>query len=207
MADSQDAKIKSVLDDPSTHAISSVYAKALLDAAGDNGADAVEEFDSFIEVLDSNEDFRSVFLSGMMNRDEQLGVIERVVAPRGSEQFTNFLRVLAAHDRLSLLPAILVVTKLEHEKRNGQQHVEVVSATELDDATLKKIRSQINDNFDFEPILDPSVDPNLIGGLVIRVGNKVYDGSLRSRVNQLAKRLQQECIHEIQSGRDRFSTD
>jgi len=207
MADSKDARVKSVLDDPSTLAVARVYATALLDAAGDSVADAVEEFESFVEVLNQNDEFRSVFLSGMMNRDEQLGVIERVVAPRGSEQFTNFLRVLAAHDRLSLLPAILVVTKLEHEKRNGQQHVEVVSATELDDATLGKIRSQINDNFDFEPILDPLVDPNLIGGLVIRVGNTVYDGSLRSRVNQLAKRLQQECIYEIQSGRDRFSTD
>jgi F-type H+-transporting ATPase subunit delta len=207
MADSKDARVKSVLDDPSTQAISRVYAMAFLDAAGDDGAGALEEFDSFIDVLDSHDNFRSVFLSGMMNRDEQLGVIDRVVAPRGSEQFANFLRVLAEHDRLSLLPAVLALAKLELEKRNGQQRIEVVSAKELDDATLERVRKQINDTFDFEPIIEPLTDPGLIGGLVIRVGNKVYDGSLRSRVNQLAKRLQQGSLHEIQSGRDRFSTD
>jgi F-type H+-transporting ATPase subunit delta len=207
MADSKDARVKSVLDDPSTQAISRVYAMAFLDAAGDDGAGALEEFDSFIDVLDSHDNFRSVFLSGMMNRDEQLGVIDRVVAPRGSEQFANFLRVLAEHDRLSLLPAVLALAKLELEKRNGQQRIEVVSAKELDEATLERVRKQINDTFDFEPIIEPLTDPGLIGGLVIRVGNKVYDGSLRSRVNQLAKRLQQGSLHEIQSGRDRFSTD
>jgi F-type H+-transporting ATPase subunit delta len=207
MADLKDARVKRVLDDPSTQAISRVYATALLDAAGDDGAGAVEELDSFIDVLDAHENFRSIFLSGIMNRDEQLGVIDRVVAPRASGNFSNFLRVLAEHDRLSLLPAILVLATLELEKRNGQQRVEVVSARALDEATLERVRKQINDAFDFEPIIEPSTDPGLIGGLVIRVGNKVYDGSLRSRVNQLAKRLQQECIHEIQSGRDRFSTD
>ena len=134
-------------------------------------------------------------------------MIDREVAPRASGNFSNFLRVIAEHDRLSLLPAILVLATLELEKRNGQQRVEVVSARALDEATLERVRKQINDAFDFEPIIEPSTDPGLIGGLVIRVGNKVYDGSLRSRVNQLAKRLQQECIHEIQSGRDRFSTD
>ena len=207
MADLKDARVKSVLDDPSTLAVSRVYAMAFLNAAGDDGAEAVEEFDSFIDVLDTREDFRSIFLSGIMSRDEQLGVIERVVAPRGSEKFSNFLRVLAEHDRLSLLPAILVLVKLELEMRSGKQRVEVVSATVLDDATLERVRKQISDAFDFEPIIEPSTDPGLIGGLVIRVGNKVYDGSLRSRVNQLAKRLQKGSLHEIQSGRDRFSTD
>jgi len=207
MADSTDARVRSVLDDPSTQAISRVYAMAFLNAAEQDAAGAIEEFDSFVDVLDAHEDFRSVFLSGIMSRDEQLGVIDRVVAPRGTEKFANFLRVLAEHDRLTLLPGILALAKLEFEKRNGQQRIEVISARELDDATLERVRKQISDMFDFEPIIEPSTDPALIGGLVIRVGTKVYDGSLRSRVNQLAKRLQQGSLHEIQSGRDRFSTD
>jgi len=207
MADSKNARVRSVLDDPGTQAIARVYALAYLDSAEDDAAGAVEELDSFIDVLDAHEDFRSVFLSGMMNRDEQLGVIDRVVAPRATEIFTSFLRVLAEHDRLSLLAAIFALAELELEKRNGRQRIEVISATELDADTLERVRSKISDAFDFEPIIEPSTDPGLIGGLVVRVGNKVYDGSLRSRVNQLAKRLQQESLHEIQSGRDRFSTD
>jgi len=207
MADSKHARVKSVLDDPGTQAISRVYALAFLDAAEEDAAGSLEELESFIDVLDAHEDFRSVFLSGIMSRDEQLGVIDRVVAPRATEKFANFLRVLAEHDRLSLLPAVLALAELEFEKRNGRQRIEVISARELDAGTLERVRKQISDAFDFEPIIEPSTDPDLIGGLVVRVGHKVYDGSLRSRVIQLAKRLQQESLHEIQSGRDRFSTD
>jgi len=68
-----------------------------------------------------------------------------------------------------------------------------------------QVRNRIADVFDCEPIIETATDAKLIGGLVIRVGNTVYDGSLRNRLNQLAKRMQQRSLHEIQSGRDRFS--
>ncbi len=207
MADAENTRVKSVLEDPSTQAIAQTYAVSFLDAAGDDAAAAVEEFSSFLDVLDSNGEFETLFLSGIMNRDEQAGIIERVAAKHGSELFAGFLNVLADHSRLELLRQIYGATLLEHEKRTGRQRVQVVSAQPLDDAALERVRSQIDQSFDFDPILEPETDSKLIGGLVIRVGNTVYDGSLRSRLTQLAKRLDQGTIHAIQSGRDRFSTD
>ena len=113
---------------------------------------------------------------------------------------------MARHDRLDLLPAILESVKLENEKRHNQRRVQVVSAQPLSDGALANVKAKLAGAFDFDPIIETQTDPKLIGGLVVRVGNSVYDGSLRSRLNQLAKRMQQGSLHEIQSGRDRFST-
>ena len=207
MADVQEkARVRSVLEDPSTQAIANVYATSFLDAAGDQGGERLEEFTSFVnDVLNANPEFRTILITGVANRDEQVQIIDRVVGPHGSEFFANFLKVLAKHERLDLLPAILEATQLEFEKRNGQQRVQVVSASPLDDAALGRVREKIASAFSFDPIVENVTDPKLLGGLVIRVNNKVYDGSLRSRLNQLAKRMQQGSLHEIQSGRDRFS--
>lgn len=207
MADVQEkARVRSVLEDPSTQAIANVYATSFLNAAGAQAGERLEEFTSFVnDVLDANPEFRTILISGVANRDEQIQIIDRVVGPHGSEFFANYLKVLARHERLGLLPQILEATQLEFEKRNGQQRVQVVSVTPLDDAALGRVREKIASAFSFDPIIENVTDPKLLGGLVIRVNNKVYDGSLRSRLNQLAKRMQQGSLHEIQSGRDRFS--
>jgi F-type H+-transporting ATPase subunit delta len=200
------SRIDTVLDDPSTLAIARVYATAFLNAAGDKAADGIEELESFLDdVLAKNSKFEAMLTTGLLNRDEKLSLIERVVVPHSSEFFADALRILGNHDRLDLLNEILAVARLEHEKQNGQQRVQVVSVKPLDDATLARVRERVASAFDFEPILEPQTDPSLIGGIVIRVGNSVYDGSLRSWLKQLAKKMHQGSLHEIQSGRDRFS--
>lgn len=202
----ENSRIDSVLDDPGTVAIARVYADAFLNAAGENAADGLEEFQSFIDdVLAANPEFDSILTSGLSNRDEKLGLIDRVVAPNSSDFFANTLRVLAQHERLDLLREILATARLSFEKQNGQQRVQVVSVKPLDEATLGRVKDRVAEAFGFEPIIEPQTDPRLIGGIVIRVGNSVYDGSLRTSLNQLAKKMHQGSLHEIQSGRDRFS--
>lgn len=202
----ENAKVRSVLEDPSSQAIAQTYAASYLDAAGDKSTEAVEELTSFVDdVLNKNAEFAYLLSSGVLNRDRQLELIERVVKPMASEFFTNFLRVLVHHDRTDLISEIAAASVLENELRTGKKRVQVITAKPLDDASLDKIRVRLRDVFGFEPILEPRIDEQLIGGLVIRVGNSVYDGSLRSRLGQLAKRMQQRSLHEIQSGRDRFS--
>jgi len=209
MADAEKlpTRVKSVLEDPSAQAVARVYAKAFLDAAASvNVEEALEEFASFLDdVLDKNPEFQSVLCSGMLNRDETLALIDRVVAPYGSDLFTNFLRVLARHDRLGLLPLILGESQRQHLTRTGKQQVYVTTAKPLTDDSLKAIRERLEAVFSFEPVIETQVDSTLLGGIVIRVGSTVYDSSLRARMKQLRNRLSERALHEIQSGRDRFS--
>lgn len=205
--DLPNSHIPSVMEDPSTLAVAKMYAEAFVGAAQSVGVEAVlEEFESFlVDVLEKNAEFASFFCSSVGNRDDKLAIINRVVAPHGSELFTNFLRVLANKDRLDLLPLILRESKLNYEIRQGKKRVQVTSATELSDEQKERIRQQLAEKLPFDPIIESSVDPSLIGGIVIRVGDTVYDSSVKTRMKQLRERMRQRSLNEIQSGRDRFS--
>jgi F-type H+-transporting ATPase subunit delta len=195
-----------VMDDPSAQAIARVYAEAFISAVGtDKEVELVEEFTSLVEdILAEFPDFYQLLTSGILSQDEQLGLIDRVVGKKGTEIFVNFLRVLARHGRLDLLPAILKESQLIHEKNAGKQRVKVTSAKELNESEIKNIQDKLAASLPFTPIIMPEVNPDLIGGIVIQIGDKVYDSSLRSRLKQLRDRLRQRSLNEIQSGRDRF---
>jgi F-type H+-transporting ATPase subunit delta len=198
-------RVRSVMEDPRAEALARVYAGALLGAAGNDVPGMLEELASFLDdVLARNPEFRKLLTSGMLSRDQKLGIIDRVVAPGGSPLLVNFLRVLARHDRLDLLPAIAGEARREWERRCGRGHVGLVAPFPLSDAQSEQIRSALAAVLPFQPILDVQVDPRLLGGLVIRVGDTVYDSSLRTRLKQLRSRLRARSLHEIQSGRDRF---
>jgi F-type H+-transporting ATPase subunit delta len=205
---SEQLAIRSVLEDPSAQAIARTYADSLLDAAAASGADSVlEELGSFVDdVLLKVPGLRDVFDSLVISRDEKIRLIDQVIAPRASEMVTNFLRVVARHGRLDLLPAILREARVRHEIRQGRRRVQVTSARPLDSQAESRIRSRLAESLPFEPILETRVDPSLIGGIVIRVGDTVYDSSLAMRIKQLRERLKQRSLHEVQSGRDRFGS-
>ena len=196
-----------MLEDPSAQAVARVYSNALLNVAQAVDVDDVlEELGSFLDdVLEQHPDFRDILLSTIVSRDDKLAIIDRVVAPFGSELLTNFLRTLARHDRLELLPLILSESQRLHEGRTGRKRVQVTSARPLSDTALQDVRARLDAAFPFDPILETQSNPALLGGLVIRVENTVYDGSLKTRLKQLQDRLRERSLHEIQSGRDRFS--
>lgn len=198
----------SVLEDPSAKAVARVYAEAYLNAAGTVGvANPLDEFRSFQEdVLDPNPEFGQLLTSLFTSKDDKVGIIDRVVKPRASELFTHFLKVLASNDRLDLLPLILSECQAEQERRAGEKRVLVYSAVELNESQVNTIRERLKSVLNIEPIVMPQTDPSLVGGLVIRVGDTIYDGSLKTRLRMLTHRLRERYLHEIQSGRDRFSS-
>jgi F-type H+-transporting ATPase subunit delta len=194
-----------VLDDPSAKAVARMYSQAYLDAVGATPG-GLEEFTSFVDdVLRKFPDFDRLLTGEVTGREDKLALIERVVAPRATPLFTSFLRVLARHDRLNLLPLILGEAWLESERRNGKRRVTVRSASPLSEAQLARVKSKIAESIAEEPILLSVVDESLIGGLVIQVGDTVHDGSVRTRIKNLGNRLKEKYVHEIQSGRNRFS--
>ncbi len=201
------ARVRSVLEEPSALAVARVYAEAFLDAAQTVGVEAsLEEFKSFIDdVCGTYPEFDKLLRSGLLNRDEKRAVIDRAVAPHGSEFFTNFLRVLARHDRLDLLPLILGESTTLYETRSGKRRVQVHTAEKLTPENLAKIHNRLKEFLPFEPIVEAHQDESLIGGLIVRVGDTVFDSSLKTRMKQLRNNLLHRSHHEIQSGRNRFS--
>lgn len=205
-------RVRSVLEDPSAVAIANVYAESFLSAAEKIGYEggaqgALEEFTSFMDdVLKVHPEFAGLLTSDIVKRDEKLGLIDRVAAPGGSQFFANFLRVLCQHERLDLLPVILQQTWRRFEIRSGKHPVLVRSAKPLSEASLNQVRQQLEAKLPFEPIVQTEVDAALLGGLVIQIGDTVYDTSLATRMNQLRENLRRRSLHEVQRQRDRFVT-
>ncbi|MCH2586945.1 MAG: ATP synthase F1 subunit delta [Planctomycetales bacterium] len=209
MADGQEVRtrVSSVMEDPSARAIARVYATALVDAAASAGVgDVLDELASFLDdVLEAQPEFHSILVGMAVGRDQKVAMIERVVGPVGTPVLTSFLTTLARHERLDLLPLVLEEARLIEDTRGGRKSVQVTSSQPLDPETLESIRASLDSALPFTPILDTQVDSSLIGGLVIQIENTVYDSSLRTRIKQLRDRMRERSLHEIQSGRDRFS--
>ena len=209
MADGQEVRtrVSSVMEDPSARAIARVYATALVDAAASAGVgDVLDELASFLDdVLEAQPEFHSILVGMAVGRDQKVAMIERVVGPVGTPVLTSFLTTLARHERLDLLPLVLEEARLIEDTRGGRKSVQVTSSQPLDPETLESIRASLDSALPFSPILDTQVDSSLIGGLVIQIENTVYDSSLRTRIKQLRDRMRERSLHEIQSGRVRFS--
>ena len=198
---------RSVMEVPSTQALSRVYADAFLAAANGVGVGAaLSEYRSFLdEVVEKFPELRRLLGSAIMNRDEKVKIVSRISEGRCSEFFANFLKVLARHDRLDLLSTIYQESERRFETESGKRRVQVRSAVSLTPEMQARIVDSLQTRLGFQPLLEVHVDPALLGGLVIRIGDTVYDSSLRTRLKQLRARFSQRKLHEIQSGRDRFS--
>lgn len=200
------ARIPSVMDDPSVKSLARVYAVALLDATPEADKSVLlEEAQSFVsEVLDPHSAFERLLCTPATLLEAKLQLIESVVAPRSSPLFANFLRILARRNRLDVVRAVVDHLVREQEIRSGKVRVQVQSAVPLSETTRLAVVQQLSQSLSAEPILEESVDPGLLGGLVIRLGDTVYDGSVRIRLKQLRAKLRERCLHEVQRGRDRF---
>ena len=200
------ARVTSVLEDPSVQSVARVYAVGLLDSVpASEAASVLDEARSFlVDVLDPQPQFERLLCTVTTQQDLKLQLIERVVAPRATPIFTNFLRVLIRHDRAVLLRTVVAVAEREWEIRSGKVRVRVTSATPLTDVSTTALVESLTRSLAAEPILETKVDPALLGGVVIRVGDTVYDGSVRNRLKQLRARLRERCLNEVQRGRDRF---
>jgi F-type H+-transporting ATPase subunit delta len=83
--------------------------------------------------------------------------------------------------------------------------VQVRSAVPLADDQADRLRQQLRESLRLDPVLRTEVDPKLLGGIVVKVGDWLYDASVRARLDSIRKQLIERSSHEIQSGRDRFS--
>jgi F-type H+-transporting ATPase subunit delta len=193
--------------DVSAQRVAHVYALALLNAAEAQGQEegVVNEVKALLSEVFRRAPSLEVLLSGSaLGRARREEIIRQVFGGRASELFVNFLLVLNDHERLELLRPIGVALVELLNQRRGRIRVVVHSASPLVGDQQAQIGKIIRDVWHLEPILDVGVDPELIGGLRIRVGDWLYDGSVRTELETIRTVILQESSHEIQSRRDRI---
>jgi F-type H+-transporting ATPase subunit delta len=170
--------------------IAEVYSRALFDVAQEHDIldDVHEQLGQFADELDKNRDLQVFFFSPYFSSQEKKEGIGKMLEG-ANEHFQRFLELLAERHRM---PAIFRIRRefdgLYAEERKLLP-VTITSAVELDKDTLKEIGKKIEENTGRTVELTTKVDPDVIGGLVMRVGNVVMDGTIRARLERLRKQV------------------
>jgi ATP synthase F1 delta subunit len=172
--------------------VAEVYARALFEVAVDqHKLDEIhDQLGQFADAMDETLDLRRFFFSPYFSTGEKKDALNEAVVG-ADEPFMNFLQALIERHRMPVIFRI----RSRFDEMWREQHkllpVQVTSAVKLDDATVKEIGDAIGEQVDREVELSSNVDPEIIGGLVLRVGNFVLDASIRNRLEQLRKQVAQ----------------
>jgi F-type H+-transporting ATPase subunit delta len=170
--------------------IAEVYARALFEAAKENDAlDRVhDELGEFVDALDENRELQMFFFSPYFSSDEKKDAVDQVISG-ADERIVNFLKLLTARHRMPVLFRIRRDFDESWAEEKKLLPVSVTSAVELDDKLVKDIGKRIEEQTGRDVDLASKVDPYVLGGLVVRVGNMVLDASVRNRLEQLRKQV------------------
>jgi len=170
--------------------IARVYGDALFDVAKEE--DKVDEIRSelgeFADALESDRELQVFFFSPYFSSEEKRGGIQKAVTG-ASDEFENFLSLLAEKHRM---PAIFRIRRHFDElwaEENKRLEVRVTSAIPLDESIVKRVGDEIERQTERKIDLEADVDEDILGGLVLRVGNMVLDASLRAKLDSLRKEV------------------
>lgn len=170
--------------------IAEVYARALFEAAKDDGVldRAHDELGQFADALDEDRDLQVFLFSPYFSSEEKKDGIRRIVSD-ADERVLNFLELLAERHRMPALFRIRRIFEDLWADENKLLPVIVTSATELDAGLVEDIGKRIEEQTGRRVELSSDVNPDVLGGLMVRVGNMVLDATVRNRLEQLRKQV------------------
>ena len=168
------------------------YATALFELARDGKMiDAVEaSLTTLRAAIDQSADFKALTTSPLIARGAATKAVAAVAKQLKIDPTTaNFLGVLAENRRLGQLPAVIRAFRQLAASHRGETTAEVTSAHPLDDDQVAALKQSLRQRLGREVSVDLSVDPSLLGGLVVRIGSQMIDSSIKTRLNSLAHKM------------------
>jgi F-type H+-transporting ATPase subunit delta len=169
------------------------YARALADVVTEahlNATDIQNQLNDFGAAWHESAGLREIQLDPTFPVNEKIAVLDKLNARLGmGPQARNFVAVLIDHNRLDGFDEIMVAFRREMNQRLGISEVEVTSARKLDDAERRAVEAQVAGLTKSRIIANFHEDSSLIGGVLVRVGSTVYDGSVRGQLDRLEEQL------------------
>jgi ATP synthase F1 delta subunit len=170
--------------------IAAVYARSLFEVASEQDKlDPVrEQLGAFADALDETRELQVFFFSPYFSTTEKQDGLDRAVTD-ADPTFVNFLKLLIENHRMPVIFRVRRELDRLWEDANQLLPVRVTSAVELDAATVSQIGDRIAEQTGRKVDLSSQVDPDIIGGIVVRVGNSILDASIRNRLESLRKQV------------------
>ena len=175
-------------ENPSVSGVSGRYATALFELARDeNSIDAVKaDLDRFAAMLDESADLKRLVRSPVFAAEAQLKALSAVLEKAEITGVSaNFLKVLAANRRLFAVSEVIRAFNALVAKFKGEATADVTVAETLSDKNLEALKAALKSVTGKDVTLDVKVDPSIIGGLVLKLGSRMVDSSLRTKLNSI----------------------
>jgi F-type H+-transporting ATPase subunit delta len=172
--------------------LAQVYARSLFEVAREHGKleELREQLGQLADALNEHRELALFFFSPYFSTKEKQDGLGRLL-DGAEEMLLNFLSVLIENHRMPVI--FRIRQQYEHlwEEENRMLPVEITSAIELDQATTESLGRKIGERTGRKVALAARVDPDILGGIVLRVGNSILDASIRNRLEQLRRHVAQ----------------
>lgn len=175
-------------DDINLSSMPGRYAGALFDLANGQGkaADVEKDLTAFQALLDESADLRRLVASPVFTAEDQDRALKALSDKAGlSELTSNFLRVIARNRRLFALPQMISAFKSLAAKSRGEVTAEVTTAQPLSEEQAAQLKETLTASVGKTVMLDARVDPSILGGLIVKVGSRMVDSSLRTKLTAI----------------------
>jgi F-type H+-transporting ATPase subunit delta len=172
--------------------LAQVYGRSLFEVAREQGKldELREQLGQFADALEANRELAIFFFSPYFSTKEKQDALGRAL-DGADEAFVNFLKLLIENHRMPVIFRIRAHYEQLWEQENRTLPVEITSAIELDQATTDNLGRTIGERTGQKVNLAAHVDPDIIGGIIVRVGNSILDASIRTRLEQLRRQVAQ----------------
>jgi F-type H+-transporting ATPase subunit delta len=170
--------------------IATVYARSLFEVAKERDkVDLVrDQLGEFVDALGESRELQVFFFSPYFSTQEKKDGLDRAVT--GADQVVlNFLKLLIEKHRMPVIFRVRANYDALWEEENKLLPVQITSAVELDEGTVKQLGDRISEQTGRKVELSSQVEPDILGGIIVQVGNSVLDASVRSRLEQLRRQV------------------
>jgi len=170
--------------------IAQVYARSLFEVATEHdNLDVVrEQLGEFADALDDSHELQMFFFSPYFSTEEKQDGLRRTVT-EADESFLNFLSLLLENHRMPVIFRVRREYDRLWREANHLLAVQITSAVELDPSVAERVGDEIGRQTGRTVELTSAVDPEILGGIVVRVGNSIIDASIRTRLDNLRKQV------------------
>jgi F-type H+-transporting ATPase subunit delta len=202
--------VRETVFDVDVEKLARVYAQAGLDAADDPQAQQalIDELNTVVrEVLSKFPNIEKVFSSALVSKDDKVGILDRVFANSLSVTALNFLKVIAKHGRLGELRQIIQSANTLWQVRLNEVSVRLELAHPIDEALQQEMVGLLAKKLDAKPLVTVVINPDLIGGFIVRSGDRVLDASTRSNLERARQAMIARAIEAIQQQPLTFSQE
>jgi F-type H+-transporting ATPase subunit delta len=188
--------------------LAAIYAQALLGTTEKRGMSeaVVAELDSLVDdVLQRFPELEMALATPRITPTEKAAMLDRIFGGRMSADLLNFLKIVGRRGRLDCLRSIRRAARNELNRLRRRVAVQVTTATPLSEELKNRIRDRLQAMLGSEVDLQCRQDPAILAGLVVRVGDRVYDGSVANQLTRMRQDTITKMVHQLHEALDRFA--